>query len=347
MRVVDLRSDTVTRPTPEMRERMASARVGDDVFGDDPTVAELQTRLAAMFGKQAALFFPSGTMCNLACVLAWCDARGSEVIAGDRSHLVLYEQAGVSQFGGVSVRTVPNLADGSMDAERVRLAVRRADDFHEPRTQLVAIENTHNVCGGTVLPERFLQEIRAIADDHSIPVHMDGARVWNALASTGTRPEDLARYVDSLSVCLSKGLGAPVGSVLLGPRHLVDKALRIRKALGGGMRQSGVLAAAGLQALDDFERGTILEDHRRATALADGIRSTRSLRIATPVETNIVFVDTSASSSSSAQSIHDALASKRIAVSVWGPHLIRLVVHRDVTDDDLRRTLDAIRSLQV
>ena len=348
-KAVDLRSDTVTRPTPEMRDRMAAADVGDDVMGEDPTIEALQARAAEMFGKQAALFFPSGTMCNLVSVLAWCDERGSEIVVGDRSHVFLYEQAGVCQFGGVSMRTVKNLPDGSFDVENARMAIRDDEpDVHEPRTKLIMVENTHNVCGGTVLPERHLAELRELSLERRVPIHMDGARLWNALAATRMRPAEVAMRVDSISVCLSKGLGAPVGSLLIGPRTLVDRARRLRKALGGGMRQVGVLGAAAMQALDDFEvdDGALLrEDHRRAAEIAAAIGRLRIFllpRLAdeTVKKTNIVFFRTV-----DAEVVRDRLRERGVLVSVWSPGLLRIVVHRDVDDDGVRRTIEALEEV--
>lgn len=336
--VIDFRSDTVTRPTSVMRQRMAIAHVGDDVMGDDPMINELQKKIADMFRKESALFFPSGTMCNLASVFAWCEQRGAEIIVGEKSHMFLFEQAGVSQFGGVSMRTVPNLSDGSMDLESVRLAI-RDDNIHEPFTRLIAIENTHNACGGTVLPTLFLQEIRKLSDEFDIPIHMDGARVWNALTATGQQPHEISRYVDSLSVCFSKGLGAPIGSVLIGPQYIIDKAKRIRKALGGGMRQVGILGAAALQALEDFEGGVLIADHRRANMLADGIKKNPVFKIDPQhIDTNIIFVKIDSPQSNSTK-IWEALKEMGVLISIWSPYLIRLVVHRDITDEDIHRTI--------
>ena len=252
MSIIDLRSDTVTLPTCEMREAMSIALVGDDVYCEDPTVQILEKRVAKMFQKESALFFPSGTMSNLTAVLSWCSTRGSEIIVGDNSHMFLFEQAGASQFGGVSLRTVPNLPDGTMNIDTINSAIRE-DDIHEPVTKLICIENTHNACGGTVLPISFLKELKDLSDKHNIPIHLDGARIWNAIKAMKKEPHEISIYVDSLSVCLSKGLGAPIGSLLIGSMGFIIKARRIRKALGGGMRQVGILAAAGIKALDDFE----------------------------------------------------------------------------------------------
>jgi threonine aldolase len=345
MRIIDFRSDTVTQPTPEMRIKMSSAQVGDDVMEEDPTVYLLQSRVARMFGKEEALFFPSGTMSNLTAMLAWCDRRGSEVILGDKSHIYLFEQAGAAQFGGVSYRTLENKEDGTMDLEQIKNAI-RVPDIHEPTTQLIAIENTHNVCGGKVLPIGFLVGIQNISEKYSIPIHMDGARIWNALAELQIRPENLAVFADSLTVCLSKGLGAPVGSLLLGSRSFIEKARRIRKALGGGMRQSGILAAAGMVAIDDFESGILHKDHHHARQLADGIKDISGIRIQNDkIDTNILFIRTLLNENYNAYTIKDLLRVKGILVSAWSDHLIRIVIHRDISDEDIMKTIQEFQGI--
>jgi threonine aldolase len=340
---------------------MAAAEVGDDVMGEDPTANELQDRLARLFGKESALFFPSGTMSNLAAAMAWTGGRGSggsEIVVGEGSHMFLYEQAGVCQFGGVSMRTVRNNADGSMPLVEVRAAIREHDACgHEPITRMIAVENTHNAAGGAVLPASFMAKLaRLCARDREelerIPIHMDGARIWNAIAASKATPASIAEHADSLSVCLSKGLGAPAGSVLIGPKALIARARRIRKALGGGMRQVGVLAAAGLQALDDFFDGDhcfVDDDHRRARALIRGIDSSPTFRSFHEVETNIVFFRIEegyfSAASNNARIVCDALRERHgVLAAVWEDDLIRMVVHRDVTDDDVRRTVEAVHA---
>jgi threonine aldolase len=285
MKTIDLRSDTVTKPTQAMRDAMYSAIVGDDVFGEDPTVIQLEKKVAQMFGKKAGLFFPSGTMSNLAAILAWCPNRGSEIVVGDKSHIFLFEQASAAQFGGISYRTIPNLPDGSFEFEDVLAAIREDDgingvDIHEPATTLVCTENTHNVCGGKIVPITFMKKLHELCskvNKKSIPIHMDGARIWNAIEGSGVTPELMGKYADSISVCLSKGLGAPAGSILLGTSDFIRKARRCRKALGGGMRQSGILAAAGLQAIADFEDGILTTDHRHARLLAEEMAKLRNV----------------------------------------------------------------------
>ena len=348
MSAVDLRSDTVTRPSATMRARIASAAVGDDVMQDDPTVKELEDRVALMFHKEAALFFPSGTMSNLAAVLCHCQQRGSEMICGDNSHMFLWEQAGAAQFGGVSPRTVKNNNDGTFSLDEVRLAV-RPDDVHEPITRLICIENTHNSCGGRILPLSFLQGLRSLADEFGLPVHLDGARLWNAITAVSCQPHEFSQHVDSLSVCLSKGLGAPVGSVLVGSKAFVALARRIRKALGGGMRQSGILAAAGLQALDDFEKGILTHDHVRAKALAAGLRGLAAFSVDEKIiDTNIIFASLpGAERGFDSDKVKALLKEKGVLVSAWAPQLIRLVVHRDIDDDGIARAIAALKEVSM
>jgi threonine aldolase len=345
MNFIDLHSDTVTKPTYEMRQAMATALVGDDVSGDDPTIKELEERVAKMFHKDAALFFPSGTMSNLTALLTWCPHRGSEFIVGDKSHMFLFEQAGAAQFGGISPRTIPNLSDGTFNLNLLKLLI-RDDDIHEPATKLICIENTHNACGGKILPLTFMDNLKSFADSHNIPIHLDGARVWNAISATDIRPERIGRNVSSLSVCLSKGLGAPIGSLLVGPSDFIKKARRIRKALGGGMRQVGILGAAGLKALDDFETGILIVDHIRTLELAQGLKNLSFLRVQENIQTNIIFADIILIDENiNSQHIYDMLREKEILISVWTPTSIRLVVHRDINDEDIEKTIKAFQEL--
>lgn len=352
MRIVDLRSDTVTKPTQAMREAMKNAVVGDDVMGEDPTVVALEIRVAQMFAKESALFFPSGTMSNLTALLSWCSSRGSEFIVGDQSHIFLFEQSGAAQFGGISPRTVRNLPDGSMDLSEVRNAI-RDDDIHEPRTGLICIENTHNACGGKVLPLSFLEKLRDLGRRHRIPIHLDGARIWNALTSSQQKPSEISKFVDSLTVCLSKGLGAPVGSLLVGSTVFIRKARRIRKALGGGMRQSGILAAAGLIALDDFESGILLNDHKRAIQLAKSIESMKSFELLTQVETNILFIKIvfhnnmhlNTETGTISSHVSCILKGKGVLVSAWSPELLRIVIHRDINNEDVEFMIQRLQDV--
>ena len=346
--MIDLRSDTVTKPTQQMREAMCNAEVGDDVYNEDPTVNELEKRVANIFHKESAIFFPSGTMSNLTALLTWCNVRGSEVIMGDKSHMFLYEQAGASQFGGISPRTVPNLPDGTMDIENIRNSI-RDNDIHEPISKLICIENTHNACGGKVLPLMYLSHLKHLAKEYKIPIHMDGARIWNAIVEIDREPHEISKYVDSLSVCLSKGLGAPVGSLLVGSHYFITKARRIRKALGGGMRQVGILAAAGIQSLDDFESGLLKDDHIRAKKIENEIKNIESFHCR-KVDTNIIFLDIlhynkEWYSGDISSNISLMFKQRGILVSVWSPLLLRMVIHRDINDNNIDYIIQNIKEI--
>ena len=349
--MIDLRSDTVTMPSMQMRAAMASAEVGDDVFCEDPTIKRLEERVALMFNKDAALFFPSGTMSNLTATLVWCDGRGSEFIVGDNSHMFLFEQAGAAQFGGISPRAIPNLQNGTFDLNAVKLAI-RDNDIHEPTTKLICIENTQNACGGKVLPICFMETLKTLANSHNIPVHLDGARIWNAINALGVQPSEISKHVTSISVCLSKGLGAPIGSLLVGPTDFIKKARRIRKALGGGMRQVGILGAAGMQALDDFDAGILLKDHIRTQKLATALKKFNSFKIADvqDIQTNIIFAeivlyDKSWNEKLISSIVNNLLKEKGVIVSVWSERLIRFVVYRDINDDDIEKTIQSLKEI--
>jgi Threonine aldolase len=265
MHLYDFRSDTVTRPTPLMRQAMAQAEVGDDVYGEDPTINRLETRSAELLGKEDALFVTSGTMGNLLAVLAACE-RGAEAIMGRQGHTFLHEAGGVSVLGGVVMHTVPNQPDGSLALEDLQGALRDPTDFHEPISRMVILENTQNACGGMPLSVEYTDSVAAFARQHGLILHIDGARIFNAAVALGVPAAELVRSADSVTFCLSKGLCAPVGSVLCGSREMIDKARRLRKMLGGGMRQAGILAAAGIVALDHMI-ARLAEDHQRASRL--------------------------------------------------------------------------------
>ncbi len=267
-RIIDLRSDTVTHPTPAMREAMYRAEVGDDVMGEDPTVNRLQEMAAERMGKEAALFVASGTMGNLVCILAHCN-RGDEVIMGDKAHTFLFEAGGPSVLGGVHVRTVPNQEDGTLLPFDVEAAI-RPDNVHFPRSRMLVLENTQNRCGGAVLSREQMAPILEVARRHGLYAHLDGARIFNAAVALGVEAEMLAEPFDTVSFCLSKGLSAPVGSLVCGTREFVGEARRLRKVLGGGMRQAGIIAAAGVVALEQMV-GRLAEDHANARRLAEGL----------------------------------------------------------------------------
>ncbi len=337
MQFVDLRSDTVTQPTPEMREAMAKAEVGDDVFGDDPTVNRLQEMAAEMMGKEAALFVASGTMGNLAAILAHCQ-RGDEIIIGQKNHSCLFEAGGVSALGGIHSWQLQNQADGSLLLSDVEAAI-RPDDPHDPITRLVCLENTHNRCGGTVQTPEYTRRIADFAHDRGLKIHLDGARVFNAAAALGVSAGELASPVDSVTFCLSKGLCAPVGSVLCGERDFIRKALRARKMLGGGMRQAGVLAAAGIVALQKMV-SRLGEDHARARDLAEGLSELRGIVLdeGSPA-TNMVFFDLAPTVRISALEITERLKADGILVSASGPRRFRLVTHYWINDAAVKKAV--------
>jgi threonine aldolase len=286
MKTIDLRSDTFTLPPPEMRRAIAEAELGDDMAGEDPSVNRLQEMAAEITGKEAALLTTSGTMGNLLALLSHC-RRGDEVIVGVDSHMVIFEVGGAWSIAGVGLRTVRNDARGRLDMSEVRATIRKAD-FHQPGTSLICVENTHNRCAGAVLGEEDLSSIRDVADEHNLSMHMDGARIFNASVALGVPVSRLAAYADTITFCLSKGLAAPVGSVLCGPRDFIRTARRWRQTLGGGMRQSGVLAAAGIYALENMvER--LAEDHENARVLADGLADIPGIELAPPPMTNLVY----------------------------------------------------------
>lgn len=339
MEIVDLRSDTVTKPTPEMREAMAKAEVGDDVYGDDPTVNRLQEMAADMMGKEAGLFVPSGTMGNLTAILSHCQ-RGDEVIIGQLNHSFLYEAGGMSVLGGISSFQLRNQPDGSLLISDVEAAI-RPDDPHDPITRLVCLENTHNRCGGTVQTPEYTREISKFAHDHGLKVHLDGARIFNAAAALGIPARDLAAPVDSVTFCLSKGLSAPVGSVLCGTSDFIRLARRARKLLGGGMRQAGILAAAGIVALQKMTT-RLAEDHTRARRLADGLRQNKCVELdaGTPA-TNMIFFNLAARTRISAPAAAAELLKQGILVSPTGERRFRLVTHYWIDDAGVDRTIAA------
>jgi threonine aldolase len=334
MQPIDLRSDTVTRPTPEMRRAMAEAEVGDDVYGEDPTVAQLERRAAELLGMEAALFVPSGTMGN-AIAIRVLTRRGDEVLVERRSHVVRYELSGMSVLSGVMPRTV-EAPGGHLLPEHVRAAVGpRA--YYKSDVSLVVLENTHNLGGGTVQRVEQVRAVVAAAREAGLRVHVDGARLWNASVALGVAPAELVRGADTVMTCLSKGLCAPVGSLVASTRELIEEARRARKLLGGGMRQAGVLAAAGLVALDTL-LPRLAEDHANARLLADALARGRGVRVA-PVETNIVVA---ALSERGAPEVVAALKLRGILASAMDAETLRLVTHRDVSRADCARAAEAI-----
>ncbi|MCD6290341.1 MAG: low-specificity L-threonine aldolase [Anaerolineae bacterium] len=332
MRVVDLRSDTITRPTPAMRRAMAEAEVGDDVFGEDPTVNRLQEMAAERMGKEAALFVASGTMGNLVSLLAHC-GRGDEVILGDQAHTYIYEQGGSAALGGIHPRVVPNQPDGTMDLQQIEDAI-RPDNEHFPRSRLIALENTHNRCYGTPITAEYTKAVSQIARRHGLKVHVDGARIFNAAIALGVDVKELVADVDSVMFCLSKGLAAPVGSVVCGTREFIAQARRTRKVVGGGMRQAGILAAAGIVALTEMV-DRLAEDHANARRLAEGLANIDGLSVDLDrVSTNILYFDVTRETLT-AQELVDRLNAEGVRVLSTGPRRIRAVTNYHVSADDI------------
>ncbi|XP_026725386.1 probable low-specificity L-threonine aldolase 2 isoform X1 [Trichoplusia ni] len=379
--IVDLRSDTVTKPTEAMKHAMTNSALGDDVYGEDPTVNALESKIAAILGKQAALFVPSGTMANLIAIMVHCNKRGSEAFVGNLSHIYKYEQGGAAHVAGVLLSTLTNKPDGTFDLQELESRIRGTDVHepvtnlvtventhnvcggkapprrrrpHDPLTALVAVENTHNVCGGKVLPLKFLDDLSALCKRHNLPIHMDGARLFNACAHLQQEPGRVVRDCDSVSVCFSKGLSAPVGSALVGSYHFIDQARRMRKMLGGGMRQAGVLAAAAIVALDEVVPLLKL-DHKRAQILAKVIEGLFLKSFTVDVEgqhSNIVLVRLPPHSALAAEQVVARLAQVCLAETqgdckttndegvivkaiYFNSKTLRFTIHREISDEDL------------
>lgn len=343
MNIVDLRSDTVTQPTPEMRIAMAAAPVGDDVYGEDPTVNRLQEMAAARLGKEAGLFVPSGTMGNLVAVLAHCN-RGDEVIMGTLAHTFLFEGGGISALGGVFPHTIPNQPDGTLSLEAIQSAI-RPDDAHHPISRLVILENTQNRCGGVILSAEYTRQVGDLAHRKNLLLHIDGARIFNAAVGLGVDVKELVEPAESVTFCLSKGLCAPVGSVLVGSRDFIHKAHRIRKQLGGGMRQAGIIAAAGIYALENMiER--LGEDHRRAKLLAKGLTRVEGLKV--EIEnppSNMVFVQVSDEIKLPTAQIANKMAELGVKIGVTGSKRFRMVTHFWIEDEGIERTVAAFKQV--
>jgi threonine aldolase len=343
MDYIDLRSDTVTLPTSAMRQAMAEAEVGDDVYGEDPTINRLQEMSAELLGKDAALFIPSGTMGNLVAILAHCN-RGDEIILGNLAHTFLFEAGGAAALGGVHPHTIPNQPDGTLALDDICAAI-RPDDAHMPITRLVTLENTHNRCGGFALTVEYTQSVGSLAREHGLRLHLDGARIFNAAAALGVNPADLAAPADSVMFCLSKGLCAPVGSVLCGDPDFIAKAHRMRKQLGGGMRQAGILAAAGIVGLETIVP-RLSQDHVRAQNLAKGLAKIPGISLFpnTP-QTNMVYLSLDESIPLNAQAVAARLAERQVRVGVVGERSYRLVTHYWIDDQAVATAVAAFRKV--
>jgi threonine aldolase len=345
MEFIDLRSDTVTHPTDAMRQAMANAEVGDDVFGEDPTVNKLQKMAAEKMGKQAGLFLPSGTMGNLAAILAHC-GRGDEVILGNKAHTFLYEAGGVSALGGVHSCQLPNQPDGTLLLQDIQAAIRSAD-AHQPISRLVCLENTHNRCGAVALTADYTQEVGELVHQRGLQLHLDGARIFNAAVAQGVSVKVLADPADSVTFCLSKGLSAPVGSVLCGSSEFISKAHRIRKQLGGGMRQAGILAAAGIVALETMV-DRLAEDHKRARSLAQGLSFLPWLVLdsGTPF-TNMIFMTLADSFPADANLVAGEMVKFGVKVGVVGNRRFRLVTHNWIDDLAVEKAISAFKEVEM
>ncbi len=336
---IDYRSDTVTKPSPTMLEKMMHAAVGDDVFGEDPSINELESRTAAMFGFEAGIYCPSGTMTNQVAIK--CHTQpGDEVICDENAHIYQYEGGGIAFNSGASVKLLPGNF-GRVNAEQVKAAI-NPDDIHRARTSLVCLENTSNRGGGSCYEFTEMQRIRQLCDEHTLPLHLDGARVWNAIVAQGENAADYGKVFHSISVCFSKSLGCPVGSVLLGSTKLIAKARRIRKAFGGGMRQAGFMAAAGLYALEhNIQR--LAEDHAHAKLIGEALAAKPFVKQVFPVQTNIVIAELGPELP--APALVQQLKEHNILSYAIAPDRLRLVLHLDITEAMVDETLQTIKKL--
>jgi threonine aldolase len=341
MKIIDMRSDTITHPTPEMRKAMFEAEVGDDVYGEDPTVNRLEEMAAEIMGKENALFTASGTQGNLVAVLTHTH-HGDEIIVGDEAHILWYEVGGAAALGGVNMRTVPNDSCGRLNPDDIAGAI-RARDIHYPETKLLCLENTHNRCGGTVLTPDYTDEVCNLAHKHGLKVHLDGARIFNASIALDIPACALTRNVDSVALCLSKGLSAPVGSLLCGSKDFIERARKFRKMLGGGMRQAGIIAAAGIVALETMI-DRLAEDHYNASRLAEGLAGIKGIRLAQEdIPTNIVMFDLSPELSIA--EFVDGLDRAGVKVGLRDGRPFRAVTHRMVSSSDIDEALVRIESV--
>jgi threonine aldolase len=340
--IVDLRSDTVTKPTRNMRKAMAEAEVGDDVFGEDPTVRALEDMTADRLGKQAGLFVNSGTMGNLVCEMSHC-GRGDEMILGDQHHIFFYEQGGSAAIGGIHSRTLPNNPDGTIDLKAIAGAI-RPDNIHFPRTRLIVLENTHNRCNGSPLSIDYMNRVGELAHDKGIKLHVDGARLFNAACALNVKARALVAPADSVTICLSKGLAAPAGSVVCGNSDFIAKARRARKVLGGGMRQAGVLAAAGIVALTEMV-DRLVEDHENAKKLARAMAEIPGLNInPETVLTNIVYFEI-IKKNLTAETLVKRLGQYGIKVLSTGERRIRAVTHYHIRPSDIENVLRVLKTV--
>jgi threonine aldolase len=335
--MIDLRSDTVTKPTDEMRRAMYAAEVGDDVYQEDPTVNELEEIASEILGKEKALFVTSGTQGNQIAVLSHC-RPGQELLLEEESHIFYYESGAVAALAGVQTRTIAG-KKGAMDPKDVLSAI-RTEDIHFPETGLICLENTHNRAGGAVIPVENMEAIYSVAKANKVPVHLDGARLFNAAAAAGVDVKEFAKYTDTVQICLSKGLGAPVGSIIAGSSDFIKSARKWRKRLGGGMRQAGIIAAPGLIALTKM-KDRLGEDQWNARILAEGIESIPGMKLARQPETNIVVADVTDLNITS-EAFVEKLRSEGVISGTFGPTFVRFVTHYDVNEDQIQKAIEAI-----
>ena len=336
MDFVDLRSDTVTKPTPEMREAMAEAEVGDDVYMDDPTVNALQEKAASMLGKEDSLFVPSGTMGNLLALLVHCQ-RGDEAIVGDKSHIYMNEAGGMAALGGIHPHPVKNQADGTLALEDIRASI-QFEDVHHTISRLICIENTQNVCGGIPLTAEYTAQVGKLAKENNLLFHIDGARIFNAAAALNVDVKDLTAPADSVMFCLSKGLVSPVGSMLVGTKKFINRARHLRKMLGGGMRQAGVLAAAGLISLEKMT-GRLGQDHARAKNLFEGLKQVQGLKLDARSASNMIYFDLADRITLTENQIIEEMKKYGVLVDWAGPRRFRLVTHYWVDDAGVEKAI--------
>ena len=344
MEFVDLRSDTVTKPTPEMREAMAEAEVGDDVYMDDPTVNALQEKAAEMLGKEDSLFVPSGTMGNLLALLVHCQ-RGDEVIVGDKSHIYVNEAGGMSALGGIHPHPLKNQTDGTLALDEILAAI-QSEDVHHTITRLICLGNTQNACGGVVLSADYMRAVGKIARENNLSLHVDGARIFNAATALNISVKDLVEPADSVMFCLSKGLVSPVGSMLVGTKKFINRARHLRKMVGGGMRQAGVLAAAGLISLEKMST-RLGQDHARAKKLFEGLNQVQGLKLDAfgSSSTNMVFFNLADEVKLSVDQIIEEMKKHGVLVDWAGPRRFRLVTHYWVDDAGVEKTIKAFEAV--
>lgn len=342
MEYVDLRSDTVTKPTPEMREAMAEAEVGDDVFRDDPTVNKLETMAAEKLGKDAAIFVPSGTMGNLLALLVHCQ-RGDEVIIGDKSHIYLNEAGGMAALGGIQPYPVANQKDGTLALDDIRAAI-RSEDVHHPITRLICLENTQNICGGVPLTVEYTLKVGEIAHKNNLSLHIDGARIFNSAVAQNVDVKELTAPADSVMFCLSKGLASPIGSMLVGSEKFIARARHLRKMLGGGMRQVGIIASAGLVSLNTLT-ARLIEDHKRAKKLADGLREIEGIVVdeESPY-TNMIFLNLSDDVPISMLQVSENLKNLGVLIDAEQSRRLRLVTHYWIDDEGVEKSISAFKA---